>query len=125
MTFVINGLDIMPFVADGGIDWQRKDVEGPAAGTAINGRPIRDKRAELYSWTLTCMPLTAAQLATVLSAISPSSIQATYTDPETNALETDYQAFADTSGIQLKRETQNGIEYFSGLSFPVTTFKAG
>lgn len=123
MTFMLQKVNIMPYVADGGITWRRVDVEGSAAGPSIIGGPIRDKLAEKYQWTINCIPLTAEQLATILTLISPQYIQATYTDPETNSEATDDNAFCNSADLRLKRTTQNGIEYFAGLTFFVETLK--
>lgn len=123
MTFTFNDVDLMPYVADGGITWRRKDIEGGAAGTAINGQPIRDKVAEQYQWTLKFMPLTLSEISTILTAVKPAYAPATFTDPETGTEMTDPEAFANAADITLKRTTRNGVEYFNGLQIPITTYK--
>lgn len=123
MTLVFNGLNLMPYIADDGLNWSRADVNGLAAGTAISGRPIRDKRGESYRWTIKCIQLTAAQLATVLTAITQETASCTYTDPQTNADATDAQAFAETADIRLKRELKDGVEYYNGLTFPIYVYR--
>ena len=32
MVFKINGTDITPYIAAGGLKWQRQDIDGPNAG---------------------------------------------------------------------------------------------
>lgn len=122
MTFEFNGLNLMPYLADDGLDFRRADVEGRAKGTAINGAPIRDKRGEMYEWTLKCIPLTAPQLAAVLTAIHPKTASCTCTDPKTNANITVNDAFAETANIRFKRELKDGVEHFNGLTFPVYVY---
>ena len=118
MTFTVGATDLMPYIADGGIQWQRSDVDGPNAGTALNGDVIRDVRAQKYQWKISCMPLTAASLSTVLTAINPEYVTLTYTDPLTNSV-VSAPAYINTASITFKRALYNGTEYFTGLSFPV------
>lgn len=118
MTFTIGSTDLMPYIADGGLQWTQKDVEGPNAGTAINGDAIRDVRATKYEWRISCMPLTAAELSTILTLIAPEFVTLTYTDPQTNS-DTSAQVYINTAGLTFKHRTINGTEYFAGLTFPV------
>lgn len=123
MTFSINGTDILQYVTNDGLSWERVDQEGPAAGTSITRRPIRDRVSEQFKWSFSCMPLTAANLADLLTLINPQYVTATYTDPETNVTTVDTQAFVNTAGIKFKRLLIDGVEHFAGLTFTVYTYK--
>ena len=41
MVFTIDGLDIVPFIAEDGVDWTPNGVDGPDAGRAMNAKMYR------------------------------------------------------------------------------------
>lgn len=118
MTFAINGVDITPYIAYGGLKWQRADVDGQNAGRTLDGTMIRDRRAIKIRWDVTCRPLTASELSTVLTLIEPVFVTLNYTNPVTNAVTTG-QFYANNFPVQFNMITKNGVEYWSGLTFPL------
>ena len=62
MTLTVAGIDMIPYIAYGGLQWQRADVDGEAAGRALNGDMIRDRVAVKIRWDITCRPLRADEL---------------------------------------------------------------
>ena len=88
MVFKIGGVDIMPYIAHGGIKWSRNDVDGPNAGRMQNGEMSRDRISTKYRWDITCRPLTADEQATVLQLIQSEYISVYATDPLTNTAKT-------------------------------------
>ena len=118
MTFAINGTDITPYIAYGGLKWQRADVDGPNAGRTLDGTMIRDRRATKIRWDVTCRPLTASELSTVLSLIQPEFVLLAYTNPVTN-LYTTGQFYANNFPAQLSLITKNNVAYWTGLTFPL------
>lgn len=121
MVFKINGVDITPYIAFGGLKWQRSDVDGPNAGRDSTGTVIRDRRATKIRWDVTCKPLTGDEQATVLQLIAPESVNLQYTDPVTNTTKsgTFYSNNFPTSfGIQRK----NGTSLWTGLTFPLVQY---
>lgn len=118
MTFAINGVDITPYIAYGGLKWQRADVDGPNAGRTLDGTMIRDRRAIKIRWDVTCRPLLASELATVLSLIEPVYVSLTYSNPVTNSTSTG-SFYANNFPVQFSMITKNGQEYWTGLTFPL------
>ena len=118
MVFKIGGIDIMPYVAHGGIKWSRNDVDGPNAGRMQNGEMQRDRISTKYRWDITCRPLTADEQATVLQLIQPEYISVTYTDPLDNTVKTNMYYSNNFPSTYLISNT-NGTEYWTGLAFPV------
>lgn len=123
MTFeILNAnntyVDIIPYIALGGIKWSRNDVDGANAGRMQNGEMQRDRVATKYRWDITCRPLTAAEQAIILTLIEPEYITVKYTDPQTNSVMTGtYYSNNFPSTFLIRRV--NGEEYWSGLAFPV------
>lgn len=118
MTFAIDGVDITPYIAFGGLKWQRADVDGPNAGRTLDGTMIRDRRAIKIRWDVTCKPLTAQQLSTVLTLIQPEFVTLRYLNPVTNTITTG-QFYANNFPVQFSMITKSGVEYWTGLTFPL------
>ena len=123
MTFQIqdsggNWIDITPYIAFGGLKWSRNDVEAANAGRMQNGYMQRDRVATKYRWDITCRPVTAAELSTILTLIEPQYIMVRYTDPQTNTVVANYCYSNNFPATYMIRET-NGTEYWTGLAFPV------
>ena len=118
MTFAINGVDITPYIAFGGLKWQRADVDGANAGRTLDGTMVRDRRAIKTRWDVTCRPLTASELSTILTLIQPEFVTLQYLNPVTNITATD-QFYANNFPVQFSMITKGGVEYWTGLTFPL------
>ena len=81
MTLSIGGTDITPYIALGGVKWQRNDVDGPNAGRTITGTMERDRVAIKIRMDVSLTMLDSTTLATVLALIQPEYIQVSYSDP--------------------------------------------
>ena len=111
-------VDITPYIAFGGIKWSRNDVDGANAGRMQNGYMQRDRVATKYRWDITCRPVTAEELLTILTLIEPQYIMVRYTDPQTNTVVANYCYSNNFPATYMIRHT-NGTEYWTGLAFPV------
>lgn len=80
-TLLIDGVDITPYIAYGGIKWSRYDTDGPNAGRAESGLMWRDRKATKIRLDITFHPLRESELSIVLNAILPEYVQVTYDDP--------------------------------------------
>jgi len=110
--------DLTPYIAFGGLKWSRNDVEAANAGRMQDGTMQRDRKATKYRWDVTCIPLTAAEQARILSLIQPETFRLSYTDPLTNYVETGtYYSNNFPSTFMIRRT--NGTEYWTGLAFPL------
>jgi len=119
MTFIVNGVDITPYIAHGGVKWSRNDVDGPNAGRMLeNGDMDRDRVSTKYRWDITCRPLTAAEQAIVLTAIEPVFVPVTTIDPQTNTTST-FTCYANNFPSTYMIEDANGNEWWTGLAFPL------
>lgn len=81
MTFTIDGVSLLPYVSENGIQWQRSDQDGPAAGRTLDGIMHRMRVATKIRLDITCKPLTTAEASVVLRAILPEYVTVTYDDP--------------------------------------------
>ena len=118
MVFSIDGVDILPYIAYGGLKWQRSDVDGPNAGRNLEGEMIRDRVAVKIRWDVTCRPLLSSELARILKLIEPEFVTVTYLNPVINEIEIG-KFYANNFPGSFLMTTKNGLEYWNGLSFPL------
>ena len=117
MTFKIGGVDLLSYLAESGLGWQRNDLDGPNAGRTLTGLLIRDRVAIKATLKVTCRPLTGEQLATILQLIEPEWVSVTYTDPTTN---TDVTKTMYSNNVPATLKHTNGsTDFWGGLSFPL------
>ena len=81
MVFKINGVDMLPYIAQNGIKWQRNDIDGATAGRTMDGTMHRQRVTSKVRLDVTCLPLYSSDAATVLNAINPEYVEVEYTDP--------------------------------------------
>ena len=118
MTLTINGTDITPYIAYGGVKWSRNDVDGPNAGRLQDGTMQRERVATKYRFDITCRPVTATELSTILSLIQPETFYVTFTDPLTNTSVTAL-FYSNNFPATFAQKYSNGTELWSGLAFPL------
>ena len=118
MVFKINGLEITPYIAFGGLAWQRSDVDGPNAGREQDGTLVRDRIAIKYRWDVTCRPLTGAELSAILKAIEPEWVTLEYEDPVTATVKT-AQFYSNNIPATFAIKRRNGTVVWSGVTFPL------
>ena len=117
MILTINGVDITPFIASGGIKWSRTDIEAPNTGRTMDGTMMRGRVTTKIRLDITCIPLIASDLATVLNAIYPEFVTVRYTDPMYGTcIVTMYSNNNPASFLVTK---PNGDEYWTGITFPL------
>lgn len=117
MTFTINGTDIVPYIAQGGIKWQRSDIESPGAGRTMDGLMHRGRVALKIRLDITCRALTASELQTVLNLIGYEVVTVTYDDPMYGRVtKTMYSNNNPASFLFIK---DNGEETWTGITFPL------
>lgn len=117
MVFKINNVDITPYIAINGLQWQRQDIDGPNAGRTLDGTMWRDRVTTKFKFNVTCKPLPADEAATILSLVAPEYITVTFTDPMTNQVVTK-EAYSNNIPAEYLMKI-NGKEYWGGITFPV------
>lgn len=118
MVFTVNGVDMVPFLAYGGLKWQRADVDGPNAGRTLDAEMQRDRVAIKIRWDATCRPVTADELSKILTAIEPEYVTVSYTDPVTNTVKTG-TFYSNNVPASFMMVNQCGTEYWAGVTFPI------
>ena len=81
MILKIDGVDIMPFIAQKGIKWQRRDINGQNATQTMDGITHRGRITTKRDLHITCMPLPTEKTVIVLNAIEPEYVEVETIDP--------------------------------------------
>lgn len=81
MVLKINGVDMLPYIAQKGIKWQRNDLDGSNAGRTMDGTMHRERITSKVRLDITCIPLKSEDAGKVLNAIFPEYVTVEYTDP--------------------------------------------
>jgi len=117
MTFTVNGVNILPYIAFRGIKWSRNDVDSPEAGRNMAGEMERMRVATKIRLDITCRPLTSAEASIVLKAIEPEYFTVVYDDPMAGTVvtKTMYANNNPASFLMIKDD----IGYWDGISFPL------
>jgi hypothetical protein len=81
MDILVDGESISDVIALNGFHWNRKDVEGPNAGTNLNGNRIRDRVASKIDMEFSCVPLRPARFSGLMQQIAPEYVTVNLDDP--------------------------------------------
>lgn len=117
MTLMIDGVDMTPYIAYGGLKWSRNDIEAPNTGRAMNGLMYRGRVSTKIRLDITCRLLTAEELRTVLATILPEFVSVTYDDPMYGRVTKTMYSNNNPASYQIKKPS--GTEYWSGVTFPL------
>ena len=118
MVLTINGVDITPYIAFGGVKWERSDIDASDSGRTMDGVMHRGRVASKIRLDVTCKPLTTAEASKVLSAILPEWVTVKYTDPMAGTTLTKTMYSNNTPATYLIKKP-NGVEYWNGITFPL------
>ena len=117
MVLTINNVDMIPYIAHGGIKWQRNDIDAPNSGRTMNGDLMRGRITTKIRLDITCRPLTKEELSIVLNAVYPQYVTVTYDDPMYGrSIKTMY---SNNNPATFMMIDERGIETWNGVTFPL------
>lgn len=117
MTLIVDGIDLTPYIAYGGLKWQRNDIDDPDTGRDMAGLMHRGRVATKIRLDVTCRLLKQNEIAVVLNALLPEYVNVTYDDPMLGRVTKRMYANNNPAVFQIKK--RNGDEYWSGVEFPL------
>lgn len=89
MTFTVNNVNLLPYIAFQGLEYQLADVDDPDTGRMLNGMMRRGKIADKDKWKIKFRAgLTTAEMSIILTAVTHQYVSATYLSPRTNTVVT-------------------------------------
>ena len=117
MVLTVDGINIVPYIAFQGLKWARNDIDAPNSGRTLDGIMHRGRVGTKIRLDITCRPLKAEELRTVLNAIYPEYVEVTYDDPMMGrVIKTMYSNNNPASYCILQPD---GTEWWSEVSFPL------
>ena len=117
MTFTIDGTNILPYLAENGLKWQRNDVEAADSGRTLDGMMHRARVATKVRLDVTCRNLTQTEASIVLNAIKPMYVSVTYQDPQDGTVTR--TMYANNNPAICAAVYDDGTVLWSGITFPL------
>ena len=117
MTFSIDGVNMLPYLAEGGLRWLRNDVEAADSGRTLDGVMHRARVGTKIRLDVTCRSLTQAEAAVVLNAILPQYVSVTYDDPQDGTVTR--TMYANNNPATVAAVYADGAVLWSGITFPL------
>jgi len=117
MILEVNNVDLVPYIAQGGVKWTRSDIDAPNSGRTMDGTMMRGRITTKIRLDITCVPLLASQLSTVLNAIYPQYVTVRYSDPMYGTRIV--TMYSNNNPASYLLQDANGNEYWSGITFPL------
>ena len=117
MRLVVNNVDMIPYIAQGGIKWQRNDIDSPNTGRTLSGKMMRGRVATKIRMDITCRPLKASELQIVLNAIYPQYVTVSYDDPMSGYVQKTMYSNNNPASYLLPQP--DGDDLWTGVTFPL------
>ena len=119
MTFTVNGVNLLPYLAAGGLKWKISDLDAPDSGRTLDGVMHRNRVAQKVDLEVTCRPLTTSEASTVLTAINPEWVTVVYDDPRAGTTQTKTM-YSNNRPATFLQQNWAGTGYvWSGITFPL------
>ena len=112
----INGTDVTDYIAHGGFQWQRSDVDGEGAGRDLTATLHRNRVATKHRLDVTCRPLTRDEAQAVLTLIMPEYVTVEYLDPQAGPSTRTMYSNNNPATFLIRK---GKVEYWSGITFPL------
>lgn len=114
-AFTIDSVDYSGYIAADGFDWERNDIDAPNSGRDMRGTMHRKIVTRKYKLTIACRPLSSTQQAQLFNALAKTSVNVTFTAPDTNSSYTgEFYNSKRSGGVT---QDQNGTLLHKGTSF--------
>ena len=117
MTLTINNVNIAPYIAFGGLKWQRNDIDAPDTGRTLDGLMHRGRVATKIRLDITCRPMTSSELSTLLNVIQLEYVTVNYDDPMLGRVTK--TMYSNNNPASYLIQYENGTEMWTGITFPL------
>ena len=111
-------VDIVPYIANGGLKWQRNDIDASGSGRDTqDGLMHRHRVSQKDRFDVTCRPLTKSEMNTILSLVQAESFLVRFTNPITGTVTTNTM-YSNNIPAQFILQRTN-TEYWTGVQIPL------
>lgn len=115
--FSINGVDFSGYIAAGGLDWQRNDLDKDGSGRDLLGSMHRHRVAQKRVLKLRCRRLTDTEARRLANALDPEEITVYYSDMKSGPTTRIFYGTELSGGIWGQLD---GVLYWDNISFQLT-----
>ena len=117
MVFTVEGVNMLPYIAYNGLEYQLSDIDDPDTGRMMNGEMRRGKIADKDKWMIKFRPdLSTAEISTILTAVTKQYVSVQYLSPRTATVVTKTMYVGDRKAAHFI-ERNNGTVLWKDLAF--------
>ena len=117
MIFTVNGVNILPYIEENGIKWQRNDIEAPEAGRTLDATMHRGRVAMKVRLDITCRPLKTSEAMILMNAIYPEYVTVRYEDPRQG--DVTKQMYSNNTPATCATVYPDGTAVWEDITFPL------
>lgn len=117
-VFKINGVDMLPYIEQGGIEVKRNDIDAEGSGReTMDATMHRSRIAIKDEMSISCMPLPQEKAEIVLNVILPEWVEVEYTHPRKGIV---YETmYSNNVPATCARIQEDGTALWDGIKFPL------
>ena len=115
--FSINGVDYSDCIRQGGLGWNRYDLEKDGSGRSLDGYMHRHRIAQKRKLKLDCVRMTDTRARQLAMALNPETINVTYSDMLTGSATKTFYGTELSGGVW---GDMGGVLYWDEVSFELT-----
>lgn len=117
MTAIINGVDVLPYLAENGLEVTLREIDGDEAGRTMDAFMWRDLRAYKLDISMTCRDLSLVDALRVCTSIMPEYVTVTIVTPFTGRITAEF--YSNNIPTVCNTVGEHGETLWSGIKFPL------
>ena len=117
MTAIINGVDVLPYLAENGLEVTLREIDGDEAGRTMDAFMWRDLRAYKLDISMTCRDLSLVDALRICTSIMPEYVTVTIVTPFTGRITAEF--YSNNIPTVCNTVGEHGETLWSGIKFPL------
>lgn len=117
MEFTVNGIDMLPYIKEGGLKITLRAIDGPNAGRVMDSTMYRDLVAYKLEISVDCKPLPLYDAMRVCMAIIPEYVLVTLVCPFCGRITA--QFYSNNIPTVCNTVGENGETLWDGIEYPL------
>lgn len=117
MTAIVNGVDVLPYLAEKGLEVTLREIDGDEAGRTMDAFMWRDLRAYKLDISMTCRDLPLVDALRVCTSIMPEYVTVTIVTPFTGRITAEF--YSNNIPTVCNTVGEHGETLWSGIKFPL------
>lgn len=117
MTATVNGVDMLPYLAEKGLEVTLREVDGDEAGRTMDAVMWRDLRAYKLDISMTCRALPLTDALRVCTSIMPEYVTCTFVTPYSGRITAEF--YSNNIPSVCETVDEYGESLWEGIKFPL------